>query len=59
MQLTFAFDYCILVRGNLSRYAKVNGEKDFYHAWIEIENFVYDTTWGLKFDRNFTIKLWV
>jgi hypothetical protein len=53
MQLTFIFDDCVLVHGNLKRYAKVNGEKDFYHAWVEVNNFVYDTTWGMKFEKEF------
>jgi len=57
MGLTFIFDDCILVNGNLSRYAKTRGEEDYFHSWVEKDSFVYDTTWGMKFDKKLYYKL--
>lgn len=57
MALTFIFDDCILVNGNLSRYAKTRGEEDYFHSWVEKDSFVYDTTWGMKFDKKFYYEL--
>ncbi|MDD2376729.1 MAG: hypothetical protein PHD15_04945 [Clostridia bacterium] len=57
MTLTFIFNDCVLVNGDLSRYAKTRGDEKFDHSWVEVGNFVYDTTWGMKFDKKIYYKL--
>lgn len=56
MGLTFAFDNCVLVHGDLTIYAKVIGEKEYDHAWVEVGDFVYDTTWGIKINKKLYYK---
>jgi len=57
MALTFIFDDCMLVNGNLSKYANIIDDEEFDHSWVEYNDFVYDTSWGMKFDKKLYYEL--
>lgn len=54
--LTMAFNKCDLVRGSLPRYGKLKNtsyDHVFDHSWVEVENYVYDTTFMKKFNKKY------
>lgn len=55
--LSYIFTEGKIVTGNLTKYAKIKQTANFDHAWIEHENFVYDTTFGIKFQKKYYYKI--
>lgn len=58
LYMFLALDDAILVRGDIKSLEYLYGKDDAGHGWIELGNFVYDSTVMLKFDKNIYYALY-
>ena len=57
LYMFFCFDNAILVRGNNKDLELRYGTKCAGHGWIEIDNYVYDPSYMMKFDKDLYYKI--
>lgn len=58
LYMFFCFDNAILVRGDSKDLELEYGKKDAEHGWIEIDNYVYDASSLLRFDKDLYYEIY-
>lgn len=57
LYMFFCFDNAILVRGNNKDLELVYGIESAGHGWIEIDDYVYDPSYMMRFDKELYYKI--
>lgn len=58
LYMFFSFDNAILVRGDIKNLELKYGLNDAGHGWIEIDNYVYDPTSLMRFDKDLYYQIY-
>lgn len=58
LYMFLCFDDALLVRGNNKELELLYGKEDAGHGWIEIDNYVYDPTLLLRFEKDAYYKIY-
>lgn len=58
LYMFFCFDNAILVRGDNKDLELKYGKKNAGHGWIEIDNYVYDASLLLRFDKDLYYEIY-
>lgn len=58
LYMFFCFDDAILVRGNHKDLELLHGKPNAGHGWIEIDNYVYDPSLLMRFDKDIYYQLY-
>lgn len=58
LYMFFCFDDAILVRGNNKNLELEYGKKNSTHGWIEMDNYVYDPSLLMRFDKDLFYQIY-
>lgn len=58
LYMFFCLDNAILVRGDIKSLELQSGPYDAFHGWIELDNYVYDPTALMRFDKDLYYQIY-